>query len=446
MKDRWGGIFDPRARLHVCLVLSFAIVLFPGRADAAAGPFPHDPSLAQLGVFNRALEKNPDDLSALRSRGSTLRALELYDDALIDFERADKLEPDDAETVIEMGVCHYMLGDSEMALEFLLRAEPLFAVRQEKGDWDFESASEVDKDMRITLFRLFRDRREYEKALEQWERLKKYQSRSLAFRCDRADLLIALGRLDEALEHYEAAVDWNTLFERFCVGAANCYILTGHPEKAISLFDRWAVDDPESPLPFMFRSIVQRDYLNNQDSAAVEIERALVLARARGAEGDDGELPDFEDLITLARVLQTAGDYRESARHLGEFMEYGRGHYLVVHLQACNYRAMGKTAEADSLEAEAQLYRRLNPLDWLQAFDILTLPEARAIPGSAVKAPVAEKAARLPGGGEECPKGTGPEGDSSSDDGISLVTKGVCAVVFCGVLIALILRRKRAKL
>jgi len=440
MKQEGAGLLAAAARLSGVLrepPLTVRCVFFLFAGLFSAGLFalaaPHNPSLQKIGAYNALLAKNPDDVAVLRARGSTYRALELYDDALGDFERAEKLAPGNAETVVEMGICHYMLGESDEALAVLERGERLFEERAAAGKWDPETGAIVDRELRETLMNLYRERGDYEKALSQWDKLKKYLGGKLAFRCDRADLLLKLGKVDEAMKIYEDAVEFNPVFERFCVGAANCYLLTGYEKRALAVFDKWAAGDPDCPLPHMFRSLLLKGFLKDPEGARKAGEKAVALARKRSKRDDP---PDFDDLIMLARVLQATGAYEESSRLLDEFMEFGRGHYLVVHLQAGNLRALGRKEEADSLEAEAGLYRRLNPKDWLQAYELLTPGEVRA-----ARAGKTGAAAKAGGGNGEKEKGRSGGGGS-----------GIPAPVFWGaglagaaVLLYLILRALRRR-
>lgn len=336
-------------------------------ATVVAQAAPHDPSLQALADFNVILEKNPDDLPTLRARGSTFRALELYDDALVDLERSEILDPDHYETVGEIGICRYMLGDIDVACETLERAEKLFAARDPSADADSETAAVVEKELRETLMALYRERGDYEAALEQWDLMEKFLAGKLAAKCDRADILLDLGRVDEAMELYQDAVEWNGVFERFCVGAANCLILKGYHQKAIEIFERWSAEDSELALPHMHRGIILRDYVGDGAASQRAFEDALRLAES---SIDSNDLPDFGNIINQARVQQAAGDHAGAGETIEKILDYSRGHYLVVQILSDSCRALGKIEEADSLEKESRLYKRLNPRDWLQAYDI----------------------------------------------------------------------------
>ena len=112
------------------MIKAFQIPLFAlllGLSCLKGTAWPHDPDLGAVFEYGERLIKNPDDLEALRARGSTFRALEYFDDALLDLNRADELEPDHAETVAEIGICHYHLGAQDLATDFFTRAEALLS-------------------------------------------------------------------------------------------------------------------------------------------------------------------------------------------------------------------------------------------------------------------------------------------------------------------------------
>jgi len=344
-----------------------------------SGASAHDPSLQALAGYNAVLDKDPDNVEALRSRGSTLRALELYDDAVNDLTRVEKLDPGNPETLAEIGICRYMLGEKEKALEILKRAGAVFDPMIDSGEFDAEKHGPIDRELRETLIKLYSDLGMFEDALEECDRLEIYLGGKPPFLCDKADLLIALDRVDEAVELYEIVFEMNSAYERFCVGTANCYLLLGHHERALQVFEQWEAEDETASLAPMFRSIVLRTWMN--DTAGTGEAAPEAIRRARVLTGDKRDA-DLEDLVLLGRVLQGAGEYEESCRVLEGLLEYFRGHYLVVHLLAVNYRALGRDDEADSMETEARLYRRLNPADWLQAYEIVPPPPAEEEPST----------------------------------------------------------------
>jgi len=440
---------SPKSTFSIGATALAGALLIACLAAAVADAAPHDPSLQALADYNVILENNPDDVPTLRARGSTFRALELYDDALVDLQRSEELAPDHYETVGEIGICLYMLGDIDEACQVLERAEKLFAERppavaedsetvaedsenaaedSETVAEDSETAAVVEKELRETLMALYRERGDYEAALEQWDLMEKYLGGKLAAKCDRADILLDLGRVDEAMELYQDAVEWNGVFERFCVGAANCLILKGYERKAIEIFERWAAEEPELALPHMHRGIIFRDHLGERDAAKEAFEIATRLA---DASIDDGDLPDFGNIIIQARVQQAAGDHAGVVETIGKILDYSRGHYLVVEILSVSCRALGKIDEADSLQKESRLYKRLNPRDWLQAYDIFP-PEIKDAP--------TEDTPR----DESASEPAKPSGNKDVAEDWKSYFLVVCAIVIPGaILLWLLLRRKK---
>ena len=381
----------------------------PGEAAA------HDPSLQALAGYNAQLEEDPNNVEALRARGSSFRALELYDDALNDLEKAESLAPGHPEVRSEIGICRYMLGESDEALKILLEADTLLKEKIESKEWGEEQYGPVERELRETLLSIFREKGEIEKALEQCMLLERYMGGKLAFLCDRADLLLEMGKTREALVLYEETVANNPAFERFCVGAANCYLHLGEVDMAEEIFVKWSDDDPEAALPHMFHALILDKWKNEPGAAAEAMDEAL---RIIGSRVDGIEMPELEDVVIKARIVQANGDHAASAELLDDIMEYFRGHYLVVHMQSINCRALGRIEEADSFERESRLYRRLNPKDWLRAYSlVMPQPTAREEIVEAVAESVDE---------EEESAGVGV--------GIAVAAAGILAIVLLAVV------------
>jgi tetratricopeptide (TPR) repeat protein len=69
-----------------------------------------------LADFNRAIELNPEDATALGGRGETYRAMGRYEEALADFDRGLELDPEDAWALAGRGDTYRAMGRSDEIL------------------------------------------------------------------------------------------------------------------------------------------------------------------------------------------------------------------------------------------------------------------------------------------------------------------------------------------
>jgi tetratricopeptide (TPR) repeat protein len=109
-----------------------------------------------LADFNRALERNPEDASALAGRGETYWAMKRYDQALADLNRALELNPEDASALARRGETYQAMGCHEEALA------------------DFNRALELKPDHTWVLlwrFRTYEAMERYEEALADLNRI-----------------------------------------------------------------------------------------------------------------------------------------------------------------------------------------------------------------------------------------------------------------------------------
>lgn len=331
----------------------------------------HDPNLGAIVEYSETLEKEPDNLEALKARGSTYRALEYYDSALLDLARADGLDPDNPEVVGEIGMCHYHLGEWDRTTEYLDRAQMLLDGKIAAGAMTEEEYLPVQRELWQYRFHNYQDLERYEEALKEAEKLKQFLSGKLSFVCEVGEVLLALGRPEEALPRFLQAVEANPSFERYCVGAANCLLLLGRTEEAVKIFEAWLADDAEAVMPYLHRAYILKEYLHRGEDASRDLAQAEAEL-SRRLEGE--EWPDLEYVTELTRILQMQGRFQEAWDRLVPMLEDYRAHWLVVHLQSINAEALGRPLEAESLAREARLYKRLNPADWLQAYTLVAPP------------------------------------------------------------------------
>jgi len=65
--------------------------------------------------FTEAVERNPHDSNAFVDRGEVYFALGQYDEALVDFRKANNLKPGDPPVLAALAVCNYMMEHTKEA-------------------------------------------------------------------------------------------------------------------------------------------------------------------------------------------------------------------------------------------------------------------------------------------------------------------------------------------
>ena len=78
-----------------------------------------------LELFTEASESDPELFAAHYGIGGVQRRREQYARAVLSYERALALEPDDAFTLLELSRCHLLLGDPDKAEDYHARAAGL---------------------------------------------------------------------------------------------------------------------------------------------------------------------------------------------------------------------------------------------------------------------------------------------------------------------------------
>ncbi|MCI0527390.1 MAG: tetratricopeptide repeat protein, partial [Nitrospira sp.] len=153
--------------------------------------------------FNRAIELKPDDEWTIANRGETHRLLRRYEEALVDLNRAIELKPDDEWAIASRGETYRLLGRYEKALVDLNHVIELVS----KNDWRFYSRaltyqalgriSEAQTDFTAAIQIA---RQNYEKSLQDWR-----NTFNLAL------YHLAAGETEEAKHFYQEALSRGAL-------------------------------------------------------------------------------------------------------------------------------------------------------------------------------------------------------------------------------------------
>lgn len=235
-------------------------------------------------AFARAAENAPEMLQAHFSQANALAALERWPEALVALERALELDPAEPRARYLAAMARHKTGDSGAAVQQL---EALVAE---------DPADRVARDGLVTvLSETGRGRRAYD-ILRQAPNA----DASLAERGQRLDTLAKLawqiGRRDEALAHYRAAVDLQPESSFAHTQLANALQLAGQNRQAIELFAKAVELDPANATA----------WLSEASLWILEGEQAIARDRLLAAIDEHPDNPQL--LHTLARLQATASD------------------------------------------------------------------------------------------------------------------------------------------
>lgn len=234
------------------------------------------------------------------------------------------------------------------------------------------------------------DRGDFDRALHHFNDALLHAPYLAGARCNRANTLACLGRVDEALADYTQALDAEPILAAF-IGRGNILAEAGHHHEALADFTEALRLDHTCTLAYVLRGHVLA-YLGQYDEAWADYDSALRRDPNRlDAWVMRGRMADL-----LGRPQQALSDYEEVFRRddgsLHVAVAYNnRGH---VRHQLGDYGG----ARADFLEARRRAPQFPNPyknLAWLAA----TCPDA-AFRDAAAAVEAAELAWQLSGGAE----------------------------------------------
>jgi tetratricopeptide (TPR) repeat protein len=173
-----------------------------------------------IAAFDRAIELNPVFVDAQTLRGAAFVLLERFDEAFVGYDRAIKLDPRDALPHGLRGWALFGLGrfeDALKAFDHAIELGPTDASRH-------RNRSEVllDPDRLEVAFNMSLD--------------------------GRGQALLALGRYDEALAHFDRVVEFNPTTAEGYEGRGQVLMELGRYDEALANFDRAVEFDSTSVL------------------------------------------------------------------------------------------------------------------------------------------------------------------------------------------------------
>jgi cytochrome c-type biogenesis protein CcmH/NrfG len=103
----------------------------PAQVPAPAGPMAptqtgsnaEAPMVAEINALKRRLQENPNDLAAATRLANLHHDVQMWDQAVVFYEKAIALSPDDPDLLTDLGVCYRALQRFGDALEMFSRAQ-----------------------------------------------------------------------------------------------------------------------------------------------------------------------------------------------------------------------------------------------------------------------------------------------------------------------------------
>jgi tetratricopeptide (TPR) repeat protein len=238
------------------------------RASAYRHTGQHDLALADL---NAACRLDPDNERTLFQRGRTFRDLKDYRSALGDFDRALAINPS-AENHFERGLTHEMNGDLASALQ------------------DFDAAVGIDPG-------------------------------SAGYFRTRGELLVRLGRVDEAIDNFSEAIRLNDQLARAYLDRARAWVEKGRLDNAVSDCTLALERDPRLTQAYLARGDA---HLQQGDYPAADADFTEALAsEPRNAHAYQGR----------AQASLAQGEYHRAVRDLERCLELAPANAQAFYLR-----------------------------------------------------------------------------------------------------------------
>src|ERR1039457_4912234 len=214
-----------------------------------------------LADFNRAIKLNPDQAWVIGSRGQTYLAMERYDDALADFNRAIELNPDQAWAIGSRGVTYLAMERYDDALA------------------DFNRAIELNPDQAWVIG----IRGETYRLMERYDDALADLNRAIVLDPDQDWAIGSRGETYRLMERYDDALaDFNRAIELdpdqdWAIGSrGETYRLMERYDDALADFNRAIELDPDQDWAIGSRGETYR-LMERYDDALADLNRAIEL-------------------------------------------------------------------------------------------------------------------------------------------------------------------------
>ena len=292
-RNNWGNVLQAQGKMREAITnYEIAVDRNPQYAQAYIN---WGNALQELKRYDEACERyqeaakhRPDDATVHFFWGIALQQLERFDKAIEHYQKALKLQPTPRDLHKNLGMCLLKVGRTEEARPHLAHA------------W---SAPEVDFRIARTSFH----RKKFEQAIASCEKVLQVNAGHVRARRMLAESLVALGRPDEAVQHYEIILRQHPEHAPTHVDLANLFQILNRHQRAIAHWRsaRQLVPDNAAivnNLAWLLATCPNEDLRDAKEA---------VRLATRAVELSNGENAIF--LGTLAVSYAAAGDFETAA-------------------------------------------------------------------------------------------------------------------------------------
>jgi tetratricopeptide (TPR) repeat protein len=173
-------------------------------------------------AYDRAIQLDPENHEWFRYRGELYAAVGDYDHALDDFEKAIRLDPKDAIAFRQRGHTYFMKRDYDHAIQFYdeaIKLEPSNAIHFANRAYTFGAMGDLDR------------------AIADYNVAIRLDARYAVAYSNRGTLYVAKGEIDRAVADYSEAIRLNPIANAY-VGRGRIFLLTGSFANANADFKR----------------------------------------------------------------------------------------------------------------------------------------------------------------------------------------------------------------
>ncbi|WP_295918749.1 tetratricopeptide repeat protein [Anaerovibrio lipolyticus] len=213
--------------------------------------------------FDSAIKADPKNASAYINRGYLSMESKMYEEAMADFNKAVELQPDNALAYNARGLASRKVGSSDEALR------------------DFDKCIELAPDYEVgyqSRAMLHRDMGEYDKALPDFEKIIELNPNNPLAHYDKGCLYLEMQQPDKALELFNKAIELdggNTY--QFVMNKAVAEAYLGQNEAAVADFTKVIDMTDNYVMAYLYRGIVYNT-MGMKAEAKADIDKVLMLS------------------------------------------------------------------------------------------------------------------------------------------------------------------------